>query len=314
MPIKQRIVLIFIVLVLVLGGGAIAYNSFGNPNKTKNTKTNSSLYVPPTEKINPKSAINKKPSVADQNQLEQKQPDSTQKGTFSSGENPDSPTAGIELGTDKPKVTTNKAKVLEKYGETVEPQVLPVNQPVDFNPTESQLTSLKQQLKFTSASLKKYPSNILADGTIILKVPYTSVKDTTWSLAKGLILDGDQGYGSNQDRVFILKGDKLSFAGDNVSNIFDFEYDGEVFWMSQYLDKIVISRPNFVDPQSVSFTEGLLVDIQKKNAVEFSGMFVGFDPQASTTKIYSITPQKYFIDGIVSKVIDKQRPVDDGED
>ncbi len=320
MPLQQRIILIFLVIVLVLGGGAITYNMFGN-SKLKTTKTSSSLYVPPVEKPNPKSAINKKPSVADQNQLEQKQPDITQKGTFSDGQTvgnktnelktnnttkPDSNNLndnlnGVQLATDRPKENNNKAKVLEKFSEGEQSEILPPSLPVSFSPTESQKTAIQKQLKIDIKNISKYTSNALADGTVIFKIPYTNIKNETWDIPSGLLLAGDQSYGSNQDRVFVLKDDVFFFAGDNVSNIFDFEYEGEVFWMNQYLDKIVITKTNFVDPQSVNFLEGRLIDIQKKNNAEFNGMFVGYDPEANITKIYTITPQKYFIDEIVFK-------------
>jgi hypothetical protein len=298
---KQKIILASAILTLITLAVFVIYNlvSSGNISNVQNkiSSVSSSYSQKTNSNFNTGDIVDNSQSPNSQITILSSKQKITEndEGDYSNFENGKPTSTSIETSSSSQNVEDPNNKDDEIS------EVLPPLQSVDVVANDKQKSLLNRFTTVDVNNLKQYAIYKMKDDSVILSIPNTAVLPETFQTKNTLIFEGDVSYGTNQNRIFILKNDFLAFTGDNVSNVFDFEYDGQTYWLTQYLDNLVISKPNFVDPQKVYPKEGFLVDIQKKNDAEFLALFTSKDPQDTITTKVLISPQKYFVDGTVLK-------------
>lgn len=87
-------------------------------------------------------------------------------------------------------------------------------------------------------------------------------------------------YNSNQSRVFLWNGSKLTFAGYGITSIQDFKVGDATYWASLCSDyslcySLIVSKPNLVSPKKVNgFNESLFLLNLRKDITQEGFFFV----------------------------------------
>jgi hypothetical protein len=97
---------------------------------------------------------------------------------------------------------------------------------------------------------------------------------------------------------------RAAYLGEYISDVFDFEYEGQNYWLSTYLGDLIISKPDFKDWKFVGAGDYKIYEIVKKSDFEFEVVTKFTYEDFDEYKKEFISPQKYIIDGIFNPVSD----------
>jgi hypothetical protein len=135
MPIQQRVILVFIVIILVLGALAVGYQMM--PKKSTSTNVPTTLYSAPDEKTLPKLNL-KVNDIAEKNQLQQKEGQDTKK-EFSTGD------------TSESSGSSSQSNLNQKPETQTTPQTSP-NILLDNNPETTEQSNIATDFNFQPTS------------------------------------------------------------------------------------------------------------------------------------------------------------------
>lgn len=118
---------------------------------------------------------------------------------------------------------------------------------------------------------------------------------------------------SNEDRLpipgnriilYYPKEKRVAYLGEFITDIYDFKYQDQNYWLSVYYGDLVISKPDFKDWKFVTVGENKIDQIVKKSDFEFDIISKYTYEDFDEYKKEVISPQKYIIDGLFDQLSD----------
>jgi hypothetical protein len=145
------------------------------------------------------------------------------------------------------------------------------------------------------------------DDILVLKIPSQKIlKKVNLDFPNTFRLANEDRLPVANDRIVLYypSQKRAAYLGEFITDVYDFKYEGQNYWLSVYLSDLIISKADFGDWKFVALGEDIIESINKKNDFEFeiTTKYLFEDLVEYNKQI--ISPQKYIIDGIFSPVSD----------
>jgi hypothetical protein len=168
--------------------------------------------------------------------------------------------------------------------------------------------------KYTNISFDKINSNIISkiftstqSEVIVLKVPTQNIfRQVGLDFPSTFRLSNEDRLPIANDRIILYypQEKRAAYLGEFITDVYDFKYQDQNYWLSVYYGDLIISKPDFKDWKFVTVGEYKIDQIVKKSDFEFEVITKYTYEDFDEYKKEVISPQKYIIDGLFNQNLD----------